>query len=41
MNKMLFTSISGERKNGVLIKDIEKGANIFEAYQNDTISEKD
>ena len=41
MNKMLFTSISGDRKNGVLTKDSDKGTIIFEAYQNDTISEKD
>lgn len=41
MNKMLFSSLNGDRKNGVFAKDIEKGATIFEAYQNDTISEKD
>lgn len=38
---MLFTSMNGEKKNGMIVKDLEKGINLFDSYQNDTISEKD
>lgn len=41
MNRMMFTSINENRKNGMFLKDEDKMATMFEAYRSDTISEKD
>ena len=41
MNMMLFTSINGDKRNVTFNKDFDKGSNLFEAFQNDSISERD
>ena len=38
---MLFTSLNGDKKNGIFMKDFDKGQAMFDPDQNDTISEKD
>lgn len=41
MNRMLFTSINGDKRNVTFNKDFDKGTTMFEAFQNNSISERD